>query len=105
MSSSKIFGSVVNVEFATSRTKLDRWRRTNAIRKNKSRGTSDYFWGDMQNRRGYYWNRLVDGGSDHSTMGDRANRAFMTRKPGIVIMDMDSLGEATEGNEKHADQA
>ncbi len=29
----------------------------------------------------------------------------MTRKPGIVIMDMDSLGEATEGNEKHADQA
>ena len=64
----------------------------------ESRGASDNVWNDVKNRCGYDWSRLVDGGPDDSTVSDGANRAFMTGEPGIVSMDVDSLGEATEGN-------
>jgi len=48
---------------------------------------------------------VVDGGPDHSAVSDGAERTFMTGELGIVSMDVDGLGKATEGNEKHADQA
>ena len=59
----------------------------------------------MQNRGGYNGSRVVDGGPDHSAVSDGAERTFMTGELGIVSMDVDGLGKATEGNEKHADQA
>jgi hypothetical protein len=59
----------------------------------------------VQSRRGYDWSRLVDGGSDDSAVSDGAEGTFMTGKFGIVSMDVDSLGKAAEGDQKHADQA
>jgi hypothetical protein len=48
----------------------------------------------MQNRGGYDRSRLVDGGSDDSTVSDGAEGTFMTGKFGIVRMDVDGLGKA-----------
>jgi len=59
----------------------------------------------VKSRGGYDWSWLVDGGPNHSAVSDGAEGTFMTGEPGIVSVDVYSLGEATEGNEKHADQA
>jgi len=54
----------------------------------------------VQERGGYDRNRFVDGCANHSTVSDRANGTLVTGEPGIVSVDVDSLGEAAEGNEK-----
>jgi len=59
----------------------------------------------VQNRGGYDWSWLVDSGSDHSAVSDRAEGTFMTGKFGIVCMDVNGLDEAAEGHQKHANQA
>jgi hypothetical protein len=75
------------------------------VRKNKSRGTSDNVWSEVQNRGSYHWSRLVDGGPDYSTMGDRANRAFVTGELGIVGVNVHSLRETGHGNQENSEQS
>jgi hypothetical protein len=48
----------------------------------------------VQNRGGYGWSWLVDGGADDSAVSDRAEGTFMTGKFGVVSMDVNGLGEA-----------
>jgi hypothetical protein len=48
----------------------------------------------VQNRGGYDWSWMVDGCPDDSAVSDGAQGTFMTRKLGIVGVDVDSLGEA-----------
>ena len=59
----------------------------------------------MQSRGGYDWSRLVDGGANDSAVSDGADGTFMTGKLGTVSVYVDSLGEAAEGNQEHANQA
>ena len=58
----------------------------------------------MQNRGGYDWSWLIDGGSDHSAVSDGAEGAFMTGELGIVSMDVDGLGEAAECDQKDSEE-
>ena len=58
----------------------------------------------MQNRGGYDWGWLVDGGSNHSAVSDRAEGTFMTGKFGIVCMDVDGLGESAEGDQEDSQE-
>jgi hypothetical protein len=56
----------------------------------------------MQSRGGYDWSRLVDGGANDSAVSEGADGTFMTGKFRTVSVDVDSLGEAAEGDQEHA---
>jgi hypothetical protein len=58
----------------------------------------------MQNRGGYDGSRLVAGGANHSTVSNRADRAFVTGEFGIVGVDVDGLGEAAKCDQEDSQE-